>query len=311
MYPFGVDTPEYVYSKNSKGTGKEFRAAQPVATCLPEEKGATFNRTLETNGPYVTVRSVQSNQSTCSESLLAENSPPTVPILAPDGHQMDVPFATVVSVHQSITPTLKQKRTRHDSFHPIDKLPVDFDTDTTDNRTDASDNANDTTNNDMTLDELSELPETLTDTHAPNTIALPSFYKHTPPPSFSPILPFARPSTSLYSAPPPKHINITSRSRQMRTTSSTLASFTSPPPLSDSPRWRPTSSTPTLSAYATDCSPAPIPVSRKRDGSVIHSNVPKKTRNSTERDIHLFSANHRITEIDQRIPPNFRLHQSP
>ena len=61
----------------------------------------------------------------------------------------------------------------------------------------------------------------------------------------------------------------------------------------------------------TDCSPAHIPVSFKRDGSVIRSNVPKKQRSSTEREIHIFSANHWVTETDHRTPPNFQLHQSP
>jgi hypothetical protein len=74
--------------------------------------------------------------------------------------------------------------------------------------------------------------------------------------------------------------------------------------------------TPTLSSFTEDTRPAYIPVTRKRkehgeEYVIVTSNQPKKPKNSSERAIYIFSANHIIQNSDLTTSPNCRLFHSP
>ena len=137
----------------------------------------------ETHGPYIMVNPVTSPPVTCSESLPAETSSQTVPILGPEGQQLNVPFPDVVMVHESAKKIIKLKPQQPDRLiQVIEDL--------------------DDTPTDETLDETSESQEPHSDTHASNFDTPPPSLHHAPPPH-SRSFPYAQPINPLYSVPPP------------------------------------------------------------------------------------------------------------
>ena len=127
-------------------------------------------------------------------------------------------------------------------------------------------------------------------TPVPLHYSVPKGYRITTPPPRNVIASyFAQQSTAAAPNFPPRH------------------SF--PPPTETTNIRRPSRSTLTLDSFTSDCSPGYIPVSKKRDRTPVYSSTPKKPRNSTEKQILFYSANHKI--LGALVPANCFPFQSP
>ena len=115
---------------------------------------------------------------------------------------------------------------------------------------------------------------------------------HLPPPSFQ-ALPPHQVSTRL--EPPPASQGNQLNFAQLNQTPPN-SGFPSYNPLCPPPR-RATNFTPALDNFTTDTMPDHIVVSRKRSGTPVYSVKAKLPRNSTEKRIYIYTANHPITGV--------------